>query len=71
MSVKKLKRAAGGRKCKKTGNITLRRVHENTVAVEKQYVLHISVCVCVWACPRARVRARACMPADACVGAWM
>ena len=33
-----------------TCKVTLGRVHETTVAVEKQYVLHISVCVCVCVC---------------------
>ena len=27
-------------------NVTFRRVYETIVAVEQQYVLHISVCVC-------------------------
>jgi hypothetical protein len=31
-------------------NVTLRRVRETTVAVEKQYVLHICLCVLVRAC---------------------
>ena len=34
----------------------LRRVHETTVAVERQYVSHICVCMCAQA--RVRVRAR-------------
>ena len=29
-------------------DVTLRRVDENIVDVEKQQVLHICVCVCVW-----------------------
>jgi hypothetical protein len=41
-----------------TYNVTLRRVHERAVTVEKQEVLHIyvrararvRVCVCVWGC---------------------
>jgi hypothetical protein len=37
-----------------TYNVTLRRVRETIVAVEKQKVLQISVCVCV--CVRARAR---------------
>jgi hypothetical protein len=28
-------------------NVTFRRIHETTDAMEKQKVLHISVCVCV------------------------
>ena len=39
-----------------TYNVTFTRVHETTVAVGKQYVLHISVCVCVCVCVRARAR---------------
>jgi hypothetical protein len=35
-----------------TYNVTMRRVHETIVAVEKQYVLHIGLCVrmlaCIW-----------------------
>jgi hypothetical protein len=47
-------------------NVTLRRVRETTVAVEKQYLLHISVFVlvrvgaCVCVCVGVGARARAC-----------
>ena len=47
-----------GRKKKKdsqcTYNVTLKRVYETIVAVEKQQVLHISLCVHACACVRAR-----------------
>ena len=43
-----------------TYNVALRRVHITIVAVEKQYVLYISVCVC------ARKRARTWVSACAC-----
>jgi hypothetical protein len=33
-----------------TYNVTSRRVQETIVAVEKQYVLHIGLCVCACAC---------------------
>ena len=36
-----------------THNVTLRRVHENIFAVEKQKVLHICVCVQACGCLRA------------------
>ena len=41
-----------------THNVTLRRVYETIVVVEKQYVLHIGVCGCgcgVRACACSRV----------------
>jgi hypothetical protein len=34
-------------------NITFRRVHKIIVAVQKQYVLHIPLCVCVCVCVHA------------------
>ena len=43
-------------------NVTLRRVHKTPIAVEKQYVLHISVRArvhaCVWVYWRRRVLSR-------------
>ena len=39
------------RKC--TYNVTMRRVRDTTVAVEKQYVLIIGLCVHACACVRA------------------
>ena len=42
-------------------NVIMRNVHETIVAVEKQYVLHISVCVCVCVC--------VCVAGDKCIGA--
>jgi hypothetical protein len=33
-----------------TYNVTMRRVHKTIVAVEKQQVLHIRLCVCVCVC---------------------
>jgi hypothetical protein len=51
-------------------NITMRRVNEAIVAVEKQYVLHIGLCVhacaCVCACVRAGTRARKLSLAHTC-----
>jgi hypothetical protein len=41
-----------GRRC--TYNVTLRRVHETNFAVQKQKVLHISLCVCVLVSGRAQ-----------------
>jgi hypothetical protein len=47
-----------------TYNVTLRRVNETIVAVEKQYVLHISVCVrpCMWVRGLVGVCVHACSP---------
>ena len=43
-------RGSHGDKCKQdrqcTHNVTLRRVREATVAVEKQYYIFLCVCVC-------------------------
>ena len=49
-------------------NVTLMRIRETTVAVEKQYVLYISLCVGkqVRACAFARAYVRIC----GCPGAW-
>jgi hypothetical protein len=50
-------------------NVTLRRIRETIVAVEKQYVLHVpSVCVCVRACVVCRGRS-ACVGLCVCVRA--
>ena len=43
-----------------TYNVIFRRVHKTTVAVEKQYVLHILLCVCARMGARVRVRVCAC-----------
>ena len=50
-----------GRQC--TYNVTMRRVHETIVAVEKKKLLHISLCVCE------RARVSACALTRVCVGA--
>jgi hypothetical protein len=49
--------------CVRACNVILRRVHETTVAVEKQRVLHISVraCACTYAFLWVRVCVRVCV----------
>jgi hypothetical protein len=52
-------------------NVTLRRVHEAIVAVEKQYVLHIGLCVhagaCVSGCVHVGTGARRRVHAHTCI----
>jgi accessory gene regulator protein AgrB len=46
-------------------HVTLRHIHINIVAMEKQQVLYsmsVCVCVCVCVCVRARARVRAFLP---------
>jgi hypothetical protein len=63
-------RGEGGRQERQcTYNVTVGRVHETIVAVEKQWVLHIGVCVRVWVSACMCVRVYGCTGAGVCFSA--
>ena len=48
-------------------NVTLRRVHETIVAVEKQYYILVCVCMLTRVCVRVGTRARGRLYAHTCI----